>query len=315
MQEGDIHAMSAREELSRLYPMVQIRKGIWEIDEFDCASIFLIIGEERALMIDTGFGIGDIRGVVEMLTDKPITLVISHSHIDHFGGAYQFEEAWVYENSPLYTGTGKERMGKTMDQINAGIRDDIRLIASRQKGHLGYVFSMYNLYGYDIDTMYVHREDEPKPVYHPIRDGQSFDLGGRVITCYFCPGHAVDELVFLDETDRILFSGDAINYNTTIAAVPLPESIEYLRRVQSMHDRYDVIYNSHHDFRAFGRPLGEDCLPNLLSLAEDYVSGNYAEPSLVPSFWDGQRTPRMMFRRGGNFMGFRSPGSEPPHVR
>ena len=66
--------------LTRLYPMVQFKKDTWEIDEFDCASIFLLIGSERALLIDSGFGIGDLRGAVEMVTDKPITLVISHSH-------------------------------------------------------------------------------------------------------------------------------------------------------------------------------------------------------------------------------------------
>lgn len=34
-------------ELTKLYPMVQIKKNTWEIDEFDCASIFLLIGTER----------------------------------------------------------------------------------------------------------------------------------------------------------------------------------------------------------------------------------------------------------------------------
>lgn len=302
--------------LTRLYPMVQFRKDTWEIDEFDCASIFLIIGEERALLIDTGFGIGDLRGAVEMLTDKPITLVISHSHADHCGGAYQFEEAWAYEKSPLVTGTVDPRFAnRTLEQKNAARKDDIRLIASRQKGHLGYAYSLHNLYGYDIDEMYEHTADEPQPVYHPIKDGQEFDLGGRVITAYYAPGHAMDEMVFLDHKERILFSGDAINYNTTMAGIPIEESIGYLRRLQSMHDQYDVIYNSHHDFRALGAPLGEDCLPNLLALAEEYNSGDFCAPSLVYSFWDGQRTPRMMLRRGRNFFGFRHPNEEPVYKK
>ena len=32
-----------------LYPMVQFKKDTWEIDEFDCASIFLLIGTEKAM--------------------------------------------------------------------------------------------------------------------------------------------------------------------------------------------------------------------------------------------------------------------------
>lgn len=39
-------------ELTKLYPMVQIKKNTWEIDEFDCASIFLLIGTEKAMVID-----------------------------------------------------------------------------------------------------------------------------------------------------------------------------------------------------------------------------------------------------------------------
>lgn len=302
--------------LTRLYPMVQFRKDTWEIDEFDNASMFLLIGAERAMLIDTGFGVGDLRGAVEMLTDKPVTLVISHSHGDHCGGAYQWEEAWCYEKSPLITGIKNPRFNRTLEETNAARRDDIRLIASRQKGHFGYAYNMYNLYGYDIETMYEHTPDEPKPVYHPIHDGMEFDLGGgRIVTAYYAPGHAVDELVFLDHQTRILFSGDAINYNTTMAGVPIEESIAYLRRIRDMSDQYDEIYNSHHDFRALGAPLGKDCLPNLLALAEEYLSGNYLAPALVPSFWDGQRTSRMMLRRGRNFFGFRSPNDEPKHKK
>ena len=36
-------------ELTKLYPMVQIKKNTWEIDEFDCASIFLLIGTVAGL--------------------------------------------------------------------------------------------------------------------------------------------------------------------------------------------------------------------------------------------------------------------------
>ena len=149
--------------------------------------------------------------------------------------------------------------------------------------------------------MYEHVANEPKTIYHPIKDGQEFDLGDRIVTAYYAPGHAMDELIFLDHKTRTLFSGDSINYNTTMAGIPIEESIGYLRRIQSLSDQYDDIYNGHHDYRALGAPLGKDCLPNLIALAEEYLSGNYCEPALVPSFWDGQRTARMMLRRGRNF--------------
>jgi len=81
-----------------------------------------------------------------------------------------------------------------------------------------------------------------------------------------------------------------------------------------MGDRYDGLYNGHHDFRALGMPLGDDCLPNLIALCRQYLSGDYST-AIVPSFWDGQRADRTMLRMGRNFFGFRGPNDEPPRKK
>ena len=95
--------------------------------------------------------------------------------------------------------------------------------------------------------------------------------------------------------------------------------------MRDMGDKYDGIWNGHHDFRALGAPLDEDCLPNVIALCEDIVAGHYS-PAEVPSFW-GQPMPlgkakrpdkappmiagqvmaprkRVTVRRGRNFLTF-----------
>ena len=73
-------------------PYYEFSEGIFEIDEFDCASIFVIVGEERALVLDTGTGIGDLRRVIEnRITAKPYDVVLTHNHVDHAGGAGFFD--------------------------------------------------------------------------------------------------------------------------------------------------------------------------------------------------------------------------------
>ena len=73
---------------TRRLPFYECRQGIFEIDEFDCGSIFVVVGDERALVLDTGTGIGDLRWVIEnRITDKPYDVVITHNHGDHIGGA------------------------------------------------------------------------------------------------------------------------------------------------------------------------------------------------------------------------------------
>ena len=267
--------------LTKLYPMVQFRPDTWEIDEFDCASMFLLIGTEKAMLIDTGMGIGDLRGAVEMITRKPLIVVLSHGHIDHTGNARQFEEVWIHR---------KDADSPMPDSLQRR-RSDTEHIARRQKSSIGAPYTMFHLYPYDINVdLRDPSPDEKMPVIHELKDGMQFDLGGgRIVTAYECPGHTPGEMVFLDEKNRILFAGDALNHNLLAASMPAETTLRALKRIQAMSDRYDCIYNGHHDFRALGMPLDDDCLPTVIEILEDAVHGHLA-PCQTPSFW-GQDIP------------------------
>ena len=78
-------------------PWYEFAPGTYEIDEFDCDSVFLLVGTERALLLDTGIGLGDLRGLVEEITDKPYDVVITHGHMDHVGGAAWFDKVYLNE--------------------------------------------------------------------------------------------------------------------------------------------------------------------------------------------------------------------------
>lgn len=303
--------------LTKLFPMVQFKKNTWEIDEFDAASIFLLEGTEKAMVIDLGMGIGDLRGAVEMITDKPLVAVISHGHVDHTAHAREFDEVWI----------NPKDAGAPMPQSLARRVYDTEHIAQRQKGSIGAPYNMFRLYAYDINVDLRDPGPEDKmPIVHDLYDGQQFDLGGgRIITAYECPGHSLGEMVFLDEQSRSLFAGDAINYNLGIGTVPVETTLRYLKRIQAMSDKYDGIWNGHHDFRPLGMPLEEDCLPNIIALCEEIVAGRYSVAQ-VPSFWgqplplsatpkpsdappmvDGKPQParkRVTVRKGRNFLGF-----------
>ena len=285
--------------LTKLYPMVQFHEGTWEIDEFDCASMFLLTGEEKALLIDCGMGIGDLAGAVRMLTDKPLIVALTHNHPDHTGNARQFPEIWL-NHSDL----------ELPIPMSAEIRrNDIRHIARRQKGCVGAPYTMFRLYPFDIDEDIRDPEpDEPMPVIRDLQDGQQFDLGGRVVTAYSCPGHTKGEMVFLDGKTRTLIAGDAVNYNLGVGAVPLETTLKAMKRILSMNSLYDGIWNGHHDFRALGAPLDGDCLPTIIEMMEDAVSGHIV-PCEDPSFW-GQDIPLERNRKTENmFAGL--PGTKP----
>ena len=273
-----------------LYPVVQFKKNTWEIDEFDCASMFLLEGSEKAMLVDCGMGIGDLAGAVRQITDKPLTVVLTHNHPDHSGNARQFAEVWI-----------KKADLKMPIPWDADIRRaDIRRIARRSKGCAVTPYNMFHLYPFDLDTDILAPEDEgPMPVVHDLEDGQQFDLGGgRVVTVYDCPGHTEGEVVLLDESTGTLIAGDAVNYNLGVGTVPLETTLRYMKRIASMADRYDGIWNGHHDFRALGAPLDPDCLPTIIEMMEDALAGHIV-PCETPNFW-GQDVPLSRTEKPGN---------------
>ena len=303
--------------LTKLYPMVQFKKDTWEIDEFDCASMFLLIGTEKAMLIDCGMGIGDLRGAVEMLTDKPLIVVITHGHIDHTANARQFDEIWIHPKD----------QDRPIPQSLERRRFDTERIAKRQKNCIGGAYTMFNLYPYDLNVdLREPGPDEKMTVIHDLYDGQQFDLGGgRIVTAYECPGHSAGEMVFLDEQTRSLFAGDAVNFNLGVSECPVETTLRYLKRLRDLGDKYDGIYNGHHDFRALGAPLDDDCLPTAIAILEDALDGHIV-PCETPSFWGGdmpltrgpaksyneiapamnpgekKRGKRITLRRGRNFL-------------
>ena len=56
------------------------------------ANLFLIRGRDRDLLVDTGMGIGPLRATVAALTDRPVTVFTTHSHLDHIGGHFEFAD-------------------------------------------------------------------------------------------------------------------------------------------------------------------------------------------------------------------------------
>ena len=53
------------------------------------------MGQDNAILVDTCFG-GDIRSVCQSITDKPITLITTHSDPDHIGCDQQFPTQYLH---------------------------------------------------------------------------------------------------------------------------------------------------------------------------------------------------------------------------
>lgn len=79
------------------YQVTEIAKDTWVINEAGMTAMFLLKGTERALLIDTGVGMTDLKKLISWLTPLPYDVVLTHGHPDHIGGAAQFEEVYIHE--------------------------------------------------------------------------------------------------------------------------------------------------------------------------------------------------------------------------
>lgn len=249
---------------TQAFPYAEIAPNTYEIGEFDCASMFLLIGDEKAMLIDTGVGIGDLKGFIRTLTDKPLMVCYTHNHVDHVGNAGMFDHAYIHAKDMAAFATGG---GIGLDVEKR--KGYIAFIAEREKGDYA-----YNL---DVDVT----AWGPQPPLYPLEDEHVIDLGNRKVTVYACPGHTAGSICFLDEKTRSLFLGDACNCNLGLGGGPpgtpnftsIEKALFYLKRLYDMRGRYDRYYNGHYDFRALGEPLGEDVLPDAITACEQIVAG------------------------------------------
>jgi glyoxylase-like metal-dependent hydrolase (beta-lactamase superfamily II) len=82
------------------YKAQALRPGLYMLLDYDDTKMYLVVGSERALLVDAGLGTGDLRGLVESLIGPlPLEVVITHAHPDHIARMAQFQGRYpVYLN-------------------------------------------------------------------------------------------------------------------------------------------------------------------------------------------------------------------------
>lgn len=165
----------------------ELHPGIYRINEFDVANCYLIVGQERALLIDTGTGIGNIGAVVRGITSLPVDVAATHGHPDHLGGKNWFTHYYIHPDD--------EKMSR---KISPALRTGLLLFqgVARKK----YSISLRDLAKGDHIA-------EPRLM----DEGHRFELGGRTVEVYHTPGHTRGSVIFKLVEDQIVFSGDDVN--------------------------------------------------------------------------------------------------------
>jgi hydroxyacylglutathione hydrolase len=148
---------------------------------------YLIIGQSRAVLFDSGSGTRDISGVVANLTKLPITVIVSHLHFDHLGGIGPFGDIAMID------------LPETHADVSGGFFKPSR---------------------YEYMGFFDGRVAPSFRVGEWLAPGAIIDLGGRTLRVLSTPGHTPSSVALFDASNRRLLIGDFMYPTTLYAFLP-----------------------------------------------------------------------------------------------
>lgn len=185
-------------DMKQFYPEInpyaevyQYRENMYAIftESFDGAGdpwMFLIDGPQKAMLIDTGFGVGDLKGLVrKLVNDKELIVVNTHAHFDHAYGDCQFGKVYCHEA-------------------------EVPNLQRKNNPHIwDYLFDPET--HKPIFTEFDRADIVPFQEFEIIGvpDGYCFDLGeGYLVEAVHLPGHAPGQCGYYDLHNQDIFIGD-----------------------------------------------------------------------------------------------------------
>lgn len=208
---------------------------ISEYRHYEQTHCYLLMGRERALLIDTGLGVENMRSAAEQLTRLPITAVITHAHWDYIGSLADFSERavfsaesdWVNGSFPLPAAAVRAQLIKGDNDFPADFCADSYAVC-------------------------------PSAPTRLLADGDRFELGGRSITVIHTPGHSPGHICLFEPDRRWLYTGDLIYSGCLFANYPTTDPAAFYDSVRRV-GRLDLkrIFPAHHSLDVKPSLVGE----------------------------------------------------------
>ena len=198
-----------------MFSQKEIFPGIFHITDAMGVSMTLIEGSERAVLFDTGYGTEDVQKYIRTLTDRPVTVILSHGHHDHILGARWFGKVYL------------AREDRDEYLLRTGRKQRERVAA--QAGQKGVP---------PPDDFLTASCPDPEPIAWTGKtagfDCAEMNMGGLPLTLIRVPGHTPGSLMVWIPERRLMLTGDNWNPCTWLwfpSAVPASEWRENMGKI------------------------------------------------------------------------------------
>ena len=164
-------------------------------------NIWHVRGRDRDLLIDTGLGIENLAESLPELFDRPITVVLTHSHRDHSGGAHAFSDVRIHAAERKWA-------EEAYDQLPFDIADWPEGLVQwfNERGY----FCENGMFTGPVSPDIMRRRLESIRISAALHGGDVIDLGDRAFEILHLPGHSPGSIGLLEHSAQRLYSGDAI---------------------------------------------------------------------------------------------------------
>ncbi len=146
-------------------------------------NLYLLLGSQKALLIDTGCRIEPLKSIVDKLIgEKELMVLNTHAHWDHVLGNMDFKEVFIHAN-------------------------DSHVISKP--------YNVSFLKDSPYDTIKTHEKFNflipPAKKIRILQDGDTFNLGDLIVRVIHAPGHSPGSICLYTNKNE-LFTGDVAYY-------------------------------------------------------------------------------------------------------
>jgi len=233
--------------------------AIYEPFQWQEVISYLIVGNEYSLLFDSGNGLGNIKAIVDQLTDKPVKVLNSHSHFDHIGGNHQFKQ--ILSVSTEFS--IKNSHGVSHEVVKLEVSPEALC------------------HGLPEKVNPKEHKIHPYQITQKVTPGEIIDLGARQLEILLIPGHTDDSIALLDRKSGFLWTGDSFYEGPIWLYFPETDLANYkksLARLVDLSPKLTALFPAHNTTRVDPKVLAK-----VQQAFEQVIQGKAAS---TPT-WDG----------------------------
>ena len=195
------HLYVIKENISNVHPVYRN----------DPLNMYLVLGSHSALLLDTGCGLYPLKPIVDdLIGDRKLFVLNTHTHWDHILGNNEFEEVYVHKKEA---------------KIVSNPYDLSFLIDSPCE-----IVKKYEEQNFSIP---------PAKIIKKVKDGFEFNLGEMTVKVIHTPGHSPGSICLLTNKNE-LFTSDVAYYGDTF----LPKRKTFPTVLQSLSNLINLSFPS-----------------------------------------------------------------------